>query len=117
MKKNHTIIMILRTCLACLIVASWTLFSACQSQVDHINALCSDVKQASMLTDDCSEMAKKLSKLTPKFQKMISVEKPDNETAQRDYTEAVSHCLSAYLEISTGACGNHADVQNAMPKK
>lgn len=117
MKKNHTIIMIQRLCLIGFVIASSAFVSACQSKVEHVNDLCGELKQTAMLTDNCSKMAKKLSKLTPEFKKAMDMKMPDNEEAQLKYTQAISHCMSAYLEISTGACGNDPAVRNAMPKK
>ncbi len=96
------------------ILTAAALFSGCQSEQEKLAALCSDIKAAKAMTDDCDKMAKKLAPLKDKFMaenKKLRNSPPDAERAQM--IDTMSDCMRSYLEISTGTCANHEGVRKA----
>ena len=91
--------------------------AGCSSNKEKIDGICSRLKDASEMTDNCSAMAKKVMPLTKKFESVIADldgAVPD-ENERPIYIDAISQCLSAYNEIKTGPCGKDPDVLQAMP--
>ena len=99
------------------IVLSFAVLSGCSSDKDKMDDICSKLKTASLMTDDCSAMAKKIAPLTEKFESLLKHldQNVPNETERALYIDSVSQCLSAYTEISTGSCGQDEAVKKAMP--
>lgn len=95
-----------------------TALPGCRSEKEKLNALCADLQDATLLTSDCSIMAQKLEKLTPEFQNHVQTlnQSVPAENERPAYLDAISPCISAYLEIQTGPCGQDAAVQKALPK-
>ena len=99
------------------IVLSFAALPGCSSDKEKMDDICSKLKTASLMTDDCSAMAKKLAPLTEKFESQLARlnQNVPNEKDRALYIDSVSQCLSAYTEISTGPCGQDAAVKKAMP--
>lgn len=92
-------------------------FTGCSSDKEKIDDVCTKLKEVSQMTDDCNAMAKKLEPLTQKFETLLANlnrNVPD-EKERALYIDAVSQCLGAYTEISTGSCGQDDAVKKAMP--
>ena len=88
---------------------------SCQSEQEKLATLCSDMRAASAMTDDCDKMAQKLDPLIKKFRaenKRLETAPPEAERAA--IREAMSVCLSSYLSISTGTCSTHEGVRKAI---
>ena len=89
----------------------------CSSDKDKMDDVCTKLKSASLMTDDCSAMATKIGPLTQKFESLLKHlnQNVPSEQERAGYIDSVSQCLSAYTEISTGSCGQDAAVKKAMP--
>ena len=93
-------------------------FAGCSSDKEKMDDVCTKLKAASQMTDDCSAMAKKLEPLTQKFETLLANlnQNVPDEKERALYIDSVSQCLSAYTEISTGSCGQDDAVKKAMPR-
>ena len=94
-----------------------TAFTGCSSNKEKIDDVCTKLKAASQMTDDCDAMAQRLEPLTKKFEILLANlnQNVPDEKERALYIDSVSQCLSAYAEISTGSCGQDDAVKKAMP--
>ena len=98
-----------------LTLAAAIFLTSCQSEQEKLASLCSDMRAASAMTDDCDKMAQKLDPLIKKFRaenKRLETAPPEADRAA--ILEAMSVCLSSYLTISTGTCSSHEGVRKAI---
>ena len=106
--------------ITCTILISFILMplTGCSSNKEKLDDVCSKLNAASLMTNDCSAMAQKMAPLTKKFMTILSEsnQKIPDEKERALYIDAVSQCLSAYTEISTGPCGQDEAVKKAMPE-
>ena len=95
------------------------ILSGCTSDHEKLESICAEIHTASLMTNDCSEMAKYLETRTEQYNALISklnAKEPD-ENKRLEYVDAVSVCLRNYLEISTGTCKDNPDVVAALPRE
>lgn len=100
------------------IVASCLSITGCQSPSAKMQSLCDKIETLSTQTDDCHSMAQKLSKETPTFKKFIDEATSTDALSEGEfklYTDALSVCTRAFLEISAGPCGEVEDIKAALP--
>ena len=91
------------------------ILASCQSEQEKLSTLCSEIKAASAMTDDCDKMAQKLTPLKEKFKAANENFKnpPANDADRAAIIDTMSVCSRAYLEISTGTCATHEGVRKA----
>ena len=101
---------------AILLFVSAVALTACQSEVEKMQALCGEIEAVSKLTDNCDTMADKLAPLSKKFHETMNRydTNPPVEAERDAIVDATSRCLRSYLEISLGTCGTHEGVKKAQ---
>ena len=94
-----------------LTLLSVILLTGCQSDIEKLDKTCARLETISKMTDDCRKMAKELKPVTESVQKQIQdfEESAPDIHKQAEFTDRLSVCLKAYLEISTGTCGRELD--------
>ena len=87
------------------------LLTGCQSDIEKLDKTCARLETVSKMTDDCGKMANELKPVTESVQKQIQhfEESAPDIHKQAEFTDRLSVCLKAYLEISTGTCGHELD--------
>lgn len=100
---------------AVLVMLGMLLCTACQNEVQALEAVCKDVEAASKLEYDCAGMAKSLApalrKLDDKLDAGLPVPSADGQQA---YMDAMGVCTSALFVIRSGSCARDEGVRKAL---